>query len=162
MKKRPFSMIPAAALAILGGCAGVEPTTPPAVVSDPVPAPEITLGNGERNYIVLDGARRRGATFTFPKVAIDQPGWLVMHPFRDGKPVQTEYVGAQLLAKGVTAPASITINTVPATGERFIVMLHYDKNDDGVFDFNDGITVPDAPVFEGSTLVALRFTAPPE
>ena len=121
---------------------------------------QIKTGNGERNYIVLDGASRNGAVFTFREVSIDAPGWLVIHPFRDGVPVQTEYVGATLLAEGKTADAQITVDPAPETGEMMIVMLHYDMNRDGVFDFNDGVTVPDAPVFEDGVLIALRYQAP--
>ena len=121
---------------------------------------QMQTGNGEHNYIVLDGATRDGALFTFQEVLIDAPGWLVMHPFRDGAPVQTEYVGATLLPEGKSTDVQITIDSIPETGEMFIVMLHYDMNDDGVFDFNDGVTVPDAPVFEDGVLIALRYAAP--
>jgi hypothetical protein len=123
---------------------------------------DIVTGNGERNYIVLEGASRVGATFTFPEVVIDKNGWLVMHPFKDGAPVQTVYVGATYVPAGESRDVAITIDRKPMTGEMFIVMLHYDVNDDQVFDFNDGITVPDVPVFEGNTLVALRYETPPE
>ena len=122
--------------------------------------PTIKLGNGENNYVVTEGATREGATFTFSKVAIDKPGFLVIHPFKDGKPAQTVYSGAAPLTAGVHENASVTIDYEPASGEMFVVMLHYDMNEDGVFDFNDGVTVPDAPVFEGDTLVALRIAAP--
>ena len=123
-------------------------------------APQITLGNGENNAITLEEATRSGATFTFPIVRIDHNGFLVMHPFRDGAPVRTEYVGAVPVPEGTSHNVRITVEGEPETGEMFIVMLHYDMNDDRIFDFNDGITVPDAPVFEGSRLIALRYAAP--
>ncbi|CAK9039448.1 ATPase [Durusdinium trenchii] len=123
-------------------------------------APQIKTGNGVNNYIVLEEAARDGATFTFRKVAIERQGFLVFHPFENGAPVPTVYVGVEPLAAGVHEDVSITINEAPETGEMFVVMLHYDMNEDGVFDFNDGVDVPDAPVFEGDTLVALRFVAP--
>ncbi len=121
---------------------------------------QIVVGNGENNFIELEGAKRDAATFTFPKVVITKPGFLVMHPFRDGAPVQDEYVGAEPIGAGAHADVSITIETEPASGDMFIVMLHYDVNEDEVFDFGDGKTVPDAPVFEGNKLIALRFEAP--
>ena len=121
---------------------------------------KIVTGNGKNNYILLDGASRNEATFTFPQVTIDKDGFLVMHPFRDGKPVQTEYVGAVPVPAGTHKDVSLTIDTPTKTGDNFIVMLHYDMNEDKIFDFNDGITVPDAPVFEGHRLIALRYTAP--
>lgn len=123
---------------------------------------QITLGNGENSAIMLDGATRNGATFVIPTVRIDQNGFLVMHPFRDGNPVGNEYVGAVPVPEGTTHNVRITIDEAPETGEMFIVMLHYDMNDDRVFDFNDGITVPDAPVFEDSRMIAHRYAAPAE
>lgn len=123
-------------------------------------APAIEIGNGTYNYIVLDNVKRDGATFTFQAVVIDRPGWLVIHPFKEGKPSQTVYVGAKLLKPGAHSDVSIDIERAPASGEMFVVMLHYDVNEDGIFDFNDGIDVLDAPVFEGNRLVALRFAAP--
>lgn len=121
---------------------------------------QITLGNGKLNNVTLDGSSRSGSTFTFPNVNLDKPGFLVMHPFKDGTPVQTVYVGATPLSAGAHSDVNITVSSSPQTGDNFIVMLHYDMNEDGIFDFNDGVTVPDAPIFEGKTLVALRYTAP--
>ncbi len=40
----------------------------------------IKLDDGEKNWIIVDGATRDGATFTFSEVHIDGNGWLVMHP----------------------------------------------------------------------------------
>ncbi|QLC25947.1 hypothetical protein HFP57_13545 [Parasphingopyxis algicola] len=131
-----------------------------AAQEDMAAPPQIETGNGERNAIRLEGATRSGATFTFPSVRIERDGFLVMHPFRDGAPVPTEYVGAAPVLQGISHDVGITINAVPETGEMFIVMLHYDMNEDRIFDFNDGVTVPDAPVFEGDRLIALRYAAP--
>lgn len=157
--------IVAAATAVLAASCAVEQeqVSPETASSEPTSSgqqhQQLKTGNGERNYIILDGATRDGATFTFKEVSIDAPGWLVMHPFDNGVPVQTEYVGATLLEEGKSADVQITVNSEPAPREMFIVMLHYDVNEDGVFDFNDGVTVPDAPVFEGGVLIALRYSA---
>lgn len=153
MTKRLIAAV--AGACALAGCAATD-----AVESAEAAAPAIEVGNGENNYIVLEGVTRAGATFVFKTVAIDRPGWLVIHPFENGAPAQTVYVGATLLAAGVHQDIAITIDAAPAAGDMFVVMLHYDVNEDGVFDFNDGITVPDAPVFEGARLIALRFAAP--
>lgn len=131
----------------------------------PVPAPEapqVTLGNGEANWIVLDGATRDGATFTFREVRIDGNGWLVMHPFKDGKPVGNIYVGATYIASGESRDVEVTVESEPAVGEMFIVMLHHDVNENREFDFVfvDERNVLDKAVFEGTTLVAHRFAAP--
>jgi len=121
---------------------------------------KIVTGNGENNYIMLEGTRRENNQFTIPKVVISQDGFLVVHPFLNDEPVQTEYVGATFVASGQTENVDIEVNTPVNSGDKFVVMLHYDMNKDGIFDFNDGLTVPDVPVFEGHTLVALRYIAP--
>lgn len=120
---------------------------------------KIVTGNGEHNYIILEGATREGNTFTFKEAVIDKPGFLVLHPFKDGHPVQTEYVGAVPVKTGSNIDVDVPLSVDIASGDMFIVMLHYDMNEDEIFDFNDGVTVPDAPVFEGNTLVALRYEA---
>lgn len=140
----------------LTGCASTEADTEAAAAA----TPSIEVGNGENNYIILDNVSRDGAQFVFETVAIDQPGWLVMHPFENGAPAQTVYVGARLLGAGTHKDVAITIDEAPQSGDMFVIMLHYDVNKDGIFDFNDGVTVPDAPVFEGNRLIALRFAAP--
>ncbi len=156
-------------LALIGiaGCATPDGTTSEnseskVQTAEADPRPQIITGNGKRNFIILEGASRRGATFSFPKVQIERNGWLVMHPFKDGKPVPTVYVGSRLVKSGLSENVEISVGDVPETGTMFVVMLHFDMNDDGVFDFNDGITVPDAPVFEDGTLVALRYATPEE
>ena len=47
---------------------------------------QMTMGNGENNFILLDDVKRNGSTLSFSKVSIEGNGWLVIHPFEDGKP----------------------------------------------------------------------------
>ncbi len=117
-------------------------------------------GNGTNNLIVVDGVSRSGATFTFRRVVIERDGWIVFHPFKNGAPSPTEVAGYAFVGAGAHEPAVITIDYAPEVGEKFVAMLHFDMNEDGVFDFNDGVTVPDAPVFEDGVLVAHRIAAP--
>ena len=65
-------------------------------------APKVQLGNGEANRIVTEGVTRKGRTLTFPEVEIESAGWLVLHPFREGKPQGKIYVGATYLEAGVS------------------------------------------------------------
>ncbi|TDJ27240.1 MAG: hypothetical protein E2O59_08490 [Gammaproteobacteria bacterium] len=125
-------------------------------------APQITLGNGEANWIVIEGATRDGATFTFVEVHVDGNSWLVMHGFKDGNPVGTDYVGATYLNKGDNRDVQITVDSEPVKGEMYIVMLHRDVNENHEFDFVfvDEINVLDKAVFEGTKMIAHRFTAP--
>ena len=144
----PFLM-----LLVLHGCSSAPPSPAP---------PRITLGDGERNWIVTEGVTRSGGTFTFREVQIDGNGWLVIHPFEDGKPEGAIYVGATYLANGGHRDVEISVEPPPATGEMFLVMLHSDVNDDQVFDFVfvDERNVLDKAVFEGATMIAHPFAAP--
>ena len=133
-----------------------------APVSDPPAAPQITLGNGDANWIVTEGATRDGATFTFGEVRIDGNGWLVMHPFKAGRPVGEVYVGATYLRDGENRDVAISVETEPAPGEMFLVMLHRDVNENREFDFVfvDARNVLDSAVFEGTTMIAHPIAAP--
>jgi hypothetical protein len=95
----------------------------------------IKLDDGEKNWILVEGATRAGATFTFAEVHIDGNGWLVMHPFEDGKPNGDIYVGATYVHDGDNRSVEITLDHEPATGDMFIVMLHRDVNENQEFDF---------------------------
>ncbi len=141
--------------------AGLQ-TSSSAESSAPAEAPAFTTGKGEANWIVTEGATRDGATFSFREVRIDGNGWLVMHPFKDGKPVGKVYVGATYLESGENRDVAITVDSVPEPGEMFIVMLHHDVNENQVFDFVfvDERNVLDKAVFEGTKLIAHHFAAP--
>lgn len=123
------------------------------------PRDQITMGNGTESYIVSEDFQQNGATFTFKEVKIKGNGWLVMHPYKDGKPHATVYVGATYVKHGSNKNVTITVNDLPKSGENYILMLHWDINQDKIFDFGDGINVPDAPLFEGTKMVAFPFKA---
>ena len=125
--------------------------------------PVISMGNGEANWIITEGATRDGATFSFPEVHIASNGWLVMHPFENGRPNGKIYVGATWVPAGTSKDVAISVSDDPATGDFYIVMLHSDVDDDGEFDFvfvEDGVNVEDRAVFEGTTMVGHVYTAP--
>lgn len=128
-----------------------------------VDAPQITLGNGESNWIVTEGATRNEATFTFREVHIDGNGWLVMHGFKDGSPVGDDYVGATYLKDGENLDVHISVDSMPTDGEMYVVMLHRDVNENQEFDFVfvDERNVLDRAVFEGTKMIAHHFAAPP-
>ena len=123
---------------------------------------EVTLGNGSANWIIVDGFTRDGSTFTFSEVQIDGNGWLVMHPFKDGKPVGEIFVGSTYIKAGSNQDVEITVDEEPSPGTMFIVMLHSDVNENQEFDFVfvDERNVLDKAVFEGSTMIAHAIAAP--
>ena len=148
-------------------------------------APAITLGNGEANWIKVDDVKRAGpdatyieqritaersavrrgdgTTLTFSEVQIDGDGWLVIHPFIEGKPNGDYVAGYTFVESGTNKDVSVTINPAPESGTMYLVMLHSDSNSDGVFDFvfvADGVNVEDRAVFEGSRMLAHVFAVP--
>ena len=123
------------------------------------PRDQITLGNGERSNIMAEGMTQNGATFTFKEVNIEGNGFLVLHPFKEGKPHGIVYVGSTYVKHGKNKNVSITVKDMPKSGEHYLVMLHWDVDQDKNFDFGDGITVPDAPLFEGTKMVAFPIKA---
>lgn len=125
-------------------------------------AAQFSMGNGDNNWIITQDASRTGNTLEFAEVNIDANGWLVMHPFEDGKPNGDKYVAATFVKKGTSKNVPIEVYKGIAPGEQFIVMLHYDSNANEVFDFVfvDDTNVMDRAVFEGSKMIGHVFAAP--
>lgn len=126
-------------------------------------APALSMGNGEKNWIITDGASREGDTFTFPEVHIDGNGWLVMHPFENGKPNGDIYVGSTYVKSGTSNEVQISVNDQPESGDFYVVMLHRDVDEDKELDFVFvGATghVEDRAVFEGTKMIGHAYAAP--
>lgn len=136
------------------------------LVTTSTPAEEkraMTMGNGVDNHIMVEGATRDGATMVFPEVKINGNGWLVMHPFENGKPNGDIYVGASFVQDGINRDVAITVDPEPAPGDMFIVMLHRDVDEDEHFDFvfvGDTGHVEDRAVFEGNRMIGHAWPAP--
>lgn len=160
----------------LASCATAEaPATPP----------QITMGNGDANQIIVEGLTRKAsvsqfsevrvdegsvATFrgdstaiSFPKVVIEKPGFLVLHPVMDGRPNGDMVSGFAYLNAGENEDVTIRIDHPADVGSKFLVMLHSDVDEDRVLDFSfveDGINVEDTAVFEGTQMIAHIITVP--
>lgn len=149
------------------------------VAQEAVSPAQITMGNGELNAIELAGlirevgektfsdVRVHGETtstyrtnstgITFPKVTIENSGWIVLHPVIDGKPNGDIVSGFSYLAAGQTENVTINMMHPADAGAKYLVMLHNDVDKDRVFDFvfvEDGINVEDRAVFEGANMIA--------
>ena len=167
----------------LASCLVVS-SAPTSAQADAAP-PQITFGNGERNSIEIDGlvrvdeegaftevrsngehvVKRRGnsTVVSFTNVFIEKPGWLVLHPVIDGKPDGKMVSGYAYLQAGSNENTSLRIDHPATSGDKFLVMLHSDVNDDRVFDFvfvEDGVNVEDQAVFEGSRMIAHIISVP--
>ncbi|WP_298467159.1 hypothetical protein [uncultured Erythrobacter sp.] len=154
-----------------------------AMAQDAETPPPVQLGNGEKNWIIVDGIERSnastytevratndaqalrrgdGVTLTIPEVHIEGDGWLVMHPFVGGKPSGTYVAGYTFVESGTNTDVAITLNPAPASGDMYVVMLHKDANEDRVFDFvfvAENV-VEDEAVFEGTTMIAHIVAVP--
>ncbi len=124
--------------------------------------PKVSIGNGEKNWIQVEGVTREGSTLVFSEVQIDGNGWLVMHPFEDGAPNGDKYVALTYLEDGKNIDVNIDVLKGVSKGEKFIVMLHRDVNENKVLDFVfvDDVNVLDRAVFEGSTMIGHVIGAP--
>ena len=156
-----------------------------AVAQETPAAPQITMGNGEANSIQMEGLTRvagithfsevridngsvstyRGdsVALTFPKVVIEKPGFIVLHPVMDGRPNGDVVSGFSYLNAGTNADVTIRLDTPADAGRKFLVMLHTDVDNDRVLDFvfvEDGINVEDTAVFEGTHMIAHTFAVP--
>ena len=126
-------------------------------------APEgFSMGNGSANWIKTEGATRDGKVLTFDEVHIDGNGWLVMHPFENGKPNGDKYVAATYVESGTNTDVEIEVLKGAETGEMFIVMLHRDLNENQILDFVfiDDTNVMDRAVFEGPRMIGHMMPAP--
>ena len=147
--------------------------------------PKMTMGNGERNMIQIDGLKRattntifsdirvndadvitrRGhaTTLTFSEVLIDKAGWIVLHPIVNGRPDGDMVSGFAYLDAGLNKDVTLNTDHPAKKDDKFLVMLHSDVDEDRVFDFvfvEDGINVEDKAVFEGTRMIAHIISVP--
>ncbi len=123
---------------------------------------KITMGNGENNSIALEEIKRDGSILTFSNIKIDGNGWVVIHPFEDGKPNGDKYVGATYVKDGENKNVEVEVFKGLESGEMVIVMLHHDTKPNQFFDFVfiDDVNVMDKAVFEGNTMIAHAIAVP--
>lgn len=148
-------------------------------------APQITMGNGEANAIIVDGVTRANGhtsfseirvdgehvssfradshAITFPSVTAAGNSFIVLHPVMDGRPNGDMVSGFTYVPAGTHEDVTIRIDHPADPGRKFLVMLHRDMDEDRVLDFvfvEDGINVEDTAVFEGTRMIAHIFAVP--
>ncbi len=123
---------------------------------------QITMGNGENNSITLEEIKRDGPILTFSNITIEGDGWVVIHPFEEGKPNGDKYVGATYVKNGDNKNVAVKVHKGLESGEMVIVMLHSDSNPNKFFDFVfvDEVNVMDKAVFEGNKMIAHAIAVP--
>lgn len=156
-----------------------------ASAQEDAPAPQMTIGNGEANAIIVDGVsliegettfsevrvdgdqvksfRATSTAISFPEVTVENNSWVVLHPVIDGRPDGDMVSGFTYVAAGTHEDVAIQVDHPADPGDKFLVMLHGDVDEDRVFDFvfvEDGINVEDRAVFEGMRMIAHVFAVP--
>ena len=123
---------------------------------------QLSMGNGQNNWINVEDVKRDDGTLTFSEVQIEGNGFLIIHPFENGAPNGDRVVASQFLNDGKNENVEITVHRGLEAGEMFIVMLHSDSNNNGTLDFIfiDDRNVMDLAVFEGDTLIGHAIPAP--
>ena len=95
--------------------------------------------------VETDGIWNRGAAVIVPSVLIDQPG-IRCDPCRPRRPGgRAGSIGHTYVQAGTSTNVHITTDYPLAPGEDFILMLHHDTDNDGVYSFGEGNTDVDTP-----------------
>lgn len=104
--------------------------------------------------LVVDGATYKGDTLTIPEVALDKPGYLVVHDSLDGAPVVPDSIVHVPLEGGEAKLVAVPVAGLES-GKEYFVMLHYETNGNTSYDFGPGSTDVDTPVMtaEGTPLM---------
>lgn len=133
-----------------------------ALVSQALVNAQLTIGNGQKNWINVEDVKRDDGTLTFSEVQIEGNGFLIIHPFENGAPNGDRVVASTFLTSGKNENVEITVYRGLEAGEMFIVMLHSDSNNNGALDFIfiDDRNVMDLAVFEGETMIGHAIPAP--
>lgn len=112
----------------------------------------VTLGAGaaqaDHLSITVPGASFKGDTITFPAVMTDKPGWLVIHAVEDGQPVIPASIGHTMIPAGTSTDVTVQLDQRVMKGSDYLVMLHYETNGNGAYDFGPGNTADDLPAMK--------------
>ena len=94
-----------------------------------------------------------GETITVERVAVDRPGWLVVHPAAGGGPDASTYFAAVPLDPGQSTDLEVTLERSLADDQTLYAGLHYDDPHDGNFTFAPGRGDDPPVVVDGETVV---------
>ena len=86
------------------------------------------------------------------RATTNQPGWMVIHADKDGKPGPV--IGQTAIPAGLSANVKVQVDPAGMT-EVLHAMLHVDAGEVGKYEFPDG---PDMPMKDGDKIVMIPFT----
>lgn len=117
------------------------------------------IAHAKHLNIAVDDVMIEGDAVVFSSVLIDKDGYVVVHAMEDGKPVLPGSVGHTAVKAGTTEKVSVPLKGAKA-GTDYMAMIHYETNDNGSYDFGDGMTDVDTPGLKpDNTPYALSFKA---
>ena len=92
-----------------------------------------------------------GGTVTIDRAVMTQPGWIVIHQQKDGKPGPV--LGHAAVDKGTNRNVTVEIDADNAT-DTIYAMLHVDSGEMGRYEFPGG----DPPVKKNGSVVVVPFS----
>ncbi|HEV7291315.1 MAG TPA: hypothetical protein VGN79_03260 [Devosia sp.] len=124
----------------------------------------VTLAGTTHSYadhlnIDVDAATIENGAFVFPSLKIDKDGYVVIHAVEDGQPVLPTSIGHTAVMSGDNQDVVVEVEGGAKEGTEYVAMIHYETNDNGTYDFGEGMTDVDTPGMRpDNTAYALPFT----
>lgn len=116
------------------------------------------VAHADHLNIDVEGAKIEGTSIVFPAVKIDKDGYVVVHAVENGEAVIPASVGHTAVAAGDSQNVAVEIEGGATEGTDYVAMIHYETNDNGTYDFAEGMTDVDTPGMRpDNTAYALPF-----
>lgn len=118
-------------------------------------------GAAKADHLNIDteGAMIEDGALVFPSVKIDKDGYVVIHAVEDGSPVIPASIGHTAVSAGTSENVSVEVEGGAMEGTDYVAMIHYETNDNGSYDFAEGMTDVDTPGMKADdTPYALPFS----
>lgn len=110
------------------------------------------------NLLSADAVTVSGNVITVASVTAAANGFVVVHAVENGQVVAPASVANAPVVAGENMDIVIELPEAPAAGTEFVLMLHEDTGEAGVFEFGEGKTDVDAPVVVDGAPVTAKIT----
>lgn len=143
-------IVAASVAALLAGCASMMMEEEQQTASASAPASE----GAPPGLSVSD--QPASSSIVVGRASMPEDGFVVIHATdANGDIVVPESVGSAPVSAGVNRSVAVPLDEPAESGETYVAMLHYDDNDNGVYEFGPGSTEVDLPVtVDGGPVVA--------
>lgn len=103
------------------------------------------LAYADHLNIDVEGATIEDGAVVFPSVKIDKDGYVVIHAVENGEPVIPASIGHTAVSAGESENVAVEVEGGAMEGTDYVAMIHYETNDNGTYDFGEGMTDVDTP-----------------